>query len=98
MLLKERDLQEQTQILSNNLRGDPLHQAKNIQDSNLYKVLIERFNGEYYIGRSYEMAPEIDGNVYIKEKGLEKDNFYNVKIEKALEYDLMGVVCDESCE
>ena len=39
MLLKERDLQEQTQILSNNLRGDPLHQAKNIQDSNLYKVL-----------------------------------------------------------
>lgn len=66
--------------------------------NNIYKVIIEGFNGEYYIGRNYEMAPEIDGCVYIKGIELNKDNFYNVKIEKTLEYDLIGVVCDESCK
>ncbi|MPQ43675.1 30S ribosomal protein S12 methylthiotransferase RimO [Clostridium tarantellae] len=64
----------------------------------IYDVLIEKFNGQYYIGRSYEMAPDIDGCIYIKGEGLNKDSIYKVKIEKALEYDLIGVVCDESCK
>lgn len=63
---------------------------------NAYKVLIERFNGKYYVGRNYEMAPDIDGVVYVTGDKLEKGNFYDVKIEKASEYDLIGVVCDES--
>lgn len=61
-----------------------------------YEVLIEKFNGEYYLGRSYEMAPDIDGNVFVKGQGVKKDKFCKVKIDKALEYDLVGVVCDES--
>ncbi|MDU7111351.1 MAG: 30S ribosomal protein S12 methylthiotransferase RimO, partial [Clostridium perfringens] len=63
-----------------------------------YDVLIEKFNGEYYIGRSYEMAPDIDGCIYVKGNGAKKDQFCKVKIEKALEYDLVGVVCNESCK
>ncbi|MDK0968145.1 30S ribosomal protein S12 methylthiotransferase RimO [Clostridium perfringens] len=63
-----------------------------------YNVLIEKFNGEYYIGRSYEMAPDIDGCIYVKGNGAKKDQFCKVKIEKALEYDLVGVVCNESCK
>ena len=63
-----------------------------------YDVLIEKFNGEYYIGRSYEMAPDIDGYIYVKGNGAKKDQFCKVKIEKALEYDLVGVVCNESCK
>lgn len=66
--------------------------------NNIYKVIVEGFNGEYYVGRNYEMAPEIDGCIYIKDTELSKNNFYNVKIEKTLEYDLIGVVCDESCK
>ena len=35
---------------------------------NIYDIIIDGNNGEYYTGRSYEMAPEIDGLIYIKKK------------------------------
>ncbi|MDO4402729.1 MAG: 30S ribosomal protein S12 methylthiotransferase RimO [Clostridiaceae bacterium] len=63
-----------------------------------YKVLVESENSDYFIGRSYEMAPDIDGLIYIKEKNLKANKFYDVKIKEALEYDLIGVVLNESCK
>ena len=63
-----------------------------------YKVLVESENSDYFIGRSYEMAPDIDGLIYIKEKNLHANKFYHVKIKEALEYDLIGVVLNESCK
>lgn len=63
-----------------------------------YKVLVESENSDYFIGRSYEMAPDIDGLIYIKEKNLNANKFYDVKIKEALEYDLIGVVLNESCK
>lgn len=63
-----------------------------------YKVLIENKNNEYFIGRSYEMAPDIDGMIYIKGKDLTINKFYKVEIKEALEYDLIGVVLNESCK
>lgn len=60
-----------------------------------YKVLIENRNRDYFMGRSYEMAPDIDGEVLIKGSDLEKGKFYNIKITEALDYDLIGVVKDE---
>lgn len=58
-----------------------------------YKVLIENKDGEVYIGRNYEMAPEIDGEVFVEgSKDLKIGQFVNVKIIKALEYDLIGEV------
>ena len=67
---------------------------------NVYEALIDGLtsDGKYYIGRSYEMAPDIDGCIYVKGNGAKKDQFCKVKIEKALEYDLVGVVCNESCK
>ena len=44
------------------------------------------------------MAPDIDGLIYIKEKNLKANKFYDVKIKEALEYDLIGVVLNESCK
>ena len=35
---------------------------------NIYDTIIESHNGEYYLGRSYQMAPEIDGVIYIKKE------------------------------
>lgn len=64
----------------------------------VYKVLIENRNNEYFIGRSCEMAPDIDGMIYVKGKDLETNKIYDVKITEALEYDLIGVVLDESCK
>jgi len=65
----------------------------------IYKVLVEGFNGETYFGRNYEMAPEVDGTVFFEsDKVYNKGEFVNVKVTKALEYDLIGVVYYESCE
>lgn len=63
---------------------------------NIYDIIIDGNNGEYYTGRSYEMAPEIDGLIYIKkEKSLNLGDIVKVKIHDVMEYDLMGEVLDE---
>ena len=65
----------------------------------VYKTLVEGFNGKTYFGRSYEMAPEVDGTVFFEsDKAHNKGEFVNIKVTEALEYDLIGVVCYESCE
>jgi len=64
-----------------------------------YDILVERYNGEYYYGRSYEMSPDIDANVLFKtSKNIEIGEFVNVKIIENADYDLVGVVSDESCK
>ena len=51
-----------------------------------------------YMGRTQGDAPEIDGLVYVKaDKQLKAGSFARVKINGALEYDLMGEIADESC-
>ena len=65
----------------------------------IYKVLVEGFNGKTYFGRSYEMAPEVDGTIFFEaDKTYNKGEFVKIKVTKALEYDLIGVVCYESCK
>ena len=64
----------------------------------IYKVLVDELSDDnLWIGRSYEMAPEIDGNIIINcNDVINQGCFINVKIESALEYDLVGVVYNES--
>ncbi len=64
----------------------------------VYEVLIEeKLEDNVYIGRTYQDAYEIDGVVYVNtDKKLDIGQFVNVKINDALEYDLMGVILDES--
>ena len=63
---------------------------------NIYDTIIDSHNGEYYLGRSYQMAPEIDGVIYIKkEKALNIGDIVKVKIYDVMEYDLMGEVLNE---
>lgn len=67
--------------------------------NNIYDILVEGYNGEYYYGRNYEMVPEIDGNVFVQsDKELGKGSIVSVRIIDCTEYDLVGVVEDESCE
>jgi ribosomal protein S12 methylthiotransferase len=64
----------------------------------IYEVLVEGFDGEIYFGRNYEMAPEVDGTIFFEsDNTYNKGEFVKVKVTKALEYDLIGVVCYESC-
>ena len=57
-----------------------------------YKTIIDRVEGEYYIGRTEHDSPEVDCEVLIpiSEYDLEIGHFYNVEINNADEYDLYG--------
>ncbi|MDR1222538.1 MAG: 30S ribosomal protein S12 methylthiotransferase RimO [Tannerella sp.] len=55
------------------------------------KTVIDRKEGDYYVGRTEFDSPEVDPEVLIKsEKHLRIGNFYNVLIEKADIFDLYG--------
>jgi len=56
------------------------------------KVLIEAIEGDFYIGRSYRDAPEVDGEILINKNGnkIKIGNFYDVLINDYDEYDLFG--------
>lgn len=63
---------------------------------NIYDTIIDGHNGEYYIGRNYQMAPEIDGQIFIREnKKLNIGDITKVKITDILDYDLIGDVWNE---
>lgn len=60
----------------------------------ILKVIIDRKEGDYYIGRTEFCSPEVDPEVLIKagEKRLRMGCFYNVKITQSEEFDLYGEV------
>ena len=64
---------------------------------NIYEVLIEeQIEHNVYIGRTQGDAEEIDSIVYVKSiDKLNAGDFVTVKINNALEYDLMGDVINE---
>jgi len=58
------------------------------------RIVVEGREGDYYIGRSYRDAPEVDGEVLIsaKNKTLNDGKFYNATIIDCNEYDLYATV------
>lgn len=56
------------------------------------KVLIDREEGEYFVGRTEFDSPEVDGEVLIKSEELHVGQFYQVKITEADMFDLYGEV------
>ena len=60
----------------------------------ILKVIIDRKEGDYYIGRTEFCSPEVDPEMLIKagEKRLRVGCFYNVKITQSEEFDLYGEV------
>jgi ribosomal protein S12 methylthiotransferase len=54
------------------------------------QIVIDRKEGEYYIGRTEFSSPEVDPEVLIPvaEHTLRKGCFYNVRITSAEEFDL----------
>ncbi|MBO4355314.1 MAG: 30S ribosomal protein S12 methylthiotransferase RimO [Clostridia bacterium] len=61
-----------------------------------YDVLVEGYDvvSESYYGRSYENAPEVDGQVYFTApaKGLNPGDFCKVRINDIIDYDLVGEI------
>ncbi len=58
------------------------------------KVIIDDIEGDFYVGRSYRDAPEVDGEILINKENnkLKIGSFYEVEIDDNDEYDLFGNV------
>lgn len=59
-----------------------------------FKTIIDRIEGEYYIGRTEFDSPDVDTEVLVPvaDGELKIGAFYNVRIDDATEFDLMGKV------
>ena len=60
----------------------------------VFKTIIDRIEGDYYVGRTEFDSPEVDTEVLIHtgEGKLEIGCFYDVEITDATEFDLMGTL------
>ncbi|MFC0875972.1 30S ribosomal protein S12 methylthiotransferase RimO [Saccharicrinis sp. FJH2] len=56
------------------------------------KVMIDRKEADYYIGRTEFDSPEVDPEVLVSGKNLNVGSFYTIKITGAESYDLIGEV------
>ncbi|MDZ7623525.1 MAG: 30S ribosomal protein S12 methylthiotransferase RimO [Ignavibacteriaceae bacterium] len=56
------------------------------------KILVESLEGDFYVGRSYRDAPEVDGEVLIPSSDgkIIPGNFYNAEVYDSDEYDLFA--------
>lgn len=60
------------------------------------RVIIDRLEGDYFVGRTEYCSPEVDPEVLIRaEKPLEIGSFYKVKITDSEEFDLYGIVVEK---
>jgi len=58
-----------------------------------YKVLIDKLDGDYYVGRTQYDSPEVDNEVLIPaNQNLTIGHFYQVRITSAEEFDLYGMI------
>ncbi|MDE6859178.1 MAG: 30S ribosomal protein S12 methylthiotransferase RimO [Duncaniella sp.] len=68
--------------------SDGLQQLK---VGSVQRVVIDREEGEYYVGRTQYDSPEVDPEVLVaKTKPLKRGEFYNVKITSAMPFELMA--------
>lgn len=59
-----------------------------------FRTIIDRIEGDYYIGRTEFDSPDVDTEVLIhtSERDLRIGEFYDVRITDATEFDLMGTI------
>ena len=69
-------------------------ELSNLKIGKTYRVIIDRKEGEYYIGRTQFDSPEVDPEVLVKadSKRLFTGRFYQVHITDADDFDLYGEV------
>jgi ribosomal protein S12 methylthiotransferase len=82
---RQEELMNVQQIISSQLNAEKVGQT--------LKVIIDREDAEFFVGRTEFDSPEVDGEVLIsKEISLKKGQFCQVKITGAEEFDLYGKV------
>ena len=75
-----------------NIQADISFRKNQSMVGKVYRVLIDKEEGGYYVGRTEFDSPEVDNEVLINasKNQLKIGNFVDVKIEKADFYDLFG--------
>lgn len=70
------------------------NKLNNKKIGNVFKVIIDRKEGDDYIGRTEFDSPEVDNEVIVKSenKKLRIGNFYQVRIKTADDFDITGEV------
>lgn len=65
-----------------------------LKTGKIFKVLIDRIEDEFYVGRTESDSPEVDNEVLVKKDivDLKPGSFYQVKITSTEDYDLYGEV------
>lgn len=87
--------EEELMLVQKDISGE----INKLKIGKLYDILVEGYNDDYYYGRNYEMAPDIDANVLFKSPdNIKNGELIKVKIIENMDYDLVGVVVDESCK
>lgn len=77
------ELMEIQQAISEKLNTEKVGKTLN--------VLVDREEGDYFIGRTEYDSPEVDGEVLIeKDDRIEVGNFYQIAITDSTEFDLIG--------
>ncbi|MFN0203963.1 MAG: 30S ribosomal protein S12 methylthiotransferase RimO [Bacteroidia bacterium] len=74
------------------LQQDISFELNRLKVGKTFKTLIDRKEGDYFVGRTEADSPEVDNEVMVTGNNLKIGNFYEVKITDATEYDLMGSV------
>ncbi len=85
---RKEKLMEVQEIISENINQDRIGET--------YKVIIDREEDIYFVGRTEYDSPEVDNEVLIcgEQSKLEIGSFHNILITKADSFDLYGKVMD----
>jgi ribosomal protein S12 methylthiotransferase len=87
----DEDVKQRRQEVLMNTQFSITEESNKNRVGNTYKVIIDEFDGEKYIGRSYMDSPEIDsGIIFTSDVQLKIGEFVNVKITDFDGYDLVG--------
>jgi len=75
------------------LQADISHQLNQQKIGKTYKTLVDKVEGDYYIGRTEFDSPEVDNEVLVKKRDavLNVGEFYDIEITHADHYDLYGI-------
>jgi ribosomal protein S12 methylthiotransferase len=77
-----------------NLQSGISYDLNQLRVGNTFKVLFDRVEGDYYIGRTEFDSPEVDNEVLVKKMDayVRLGDFSNVRIDTADHYDLYGSI------
>jgi ribosomal protein S12 methylthiotransferase len=89
------EIPEETKIIRSEaimqLQSSISFQNNAIKIGSTIKVLIDRKEGDFFIGRTESDSPEIDNEVLVSnKKGIKIGEFYNVEVTSAEEFDLFA--------